>query len=166
MPELTAAAPTSALLTPALASTLSPTLYLALKALHIIAMVAYFAGLFYIFRLFVYHVKYRARAGVPATLAEMEQKLLKIIMLPALITMSVAGAVLLVLQPGWLRMGWLHGKLALYAVLLGYHHLAIRTQKRFALGDYFLSERTCRMLNELPTLVLIGAVVLVVLKPF
>lgn len=145
---------------------MSPDLYLAAKALHLIALVAWFAGLFYIFRLFVYHVRDRASAPVRKTLTEMESKLLRIIMLPAMCLTIATGSTMLWLEPAWLQQGWIYLKLTLVACLLAYHGLAVHVHKRFAAGQYVLSERACRIFNELPTLVLVGAVILVVFKPF
>lgn len=141
-------------------------LYLTIKALHIIAVVAWFAGLFYIFRLFVYHVKYQARAGVPETMQEMERKLLKIITIPASLVALGAGLTMLHLNPGLMQQGWFWVKAVFVVLLFAYQHLAQRTLKRFAKGDYYLSEKSCRMINEVPTLVLFVAVLMAILKPF
>lgn len=140
-------------------------LYLWLKAFHLIAMVAWFAGLFYIFRLYVYHVKHRENPAVTGAYQEMERKLLYIIMHPAMLMTILLGILLVALNPAVLRARWFHFKLGLVAVLIGYQILAGVTQKRFAKGDYFLSERACRMINEIPTLILISVVLLAVLKP-
>ena len=69
-------------------------------------------------------------------------------------------------EPGHFTGGWLHAKLLSVVFLIGYHHLAMHTRKRFARGDFYLSEKACRMINEVPTLLLIAIVILVVLKPF
>lgn len=137
-----------------------------IKAFHIIAMVAWFAGLFYIFRLYVYHVKHRERPGMPEAFAEMERKLLRIIMDPAMTVTLALGIALIVMNPALLKQGWLHAKLTAVVLLMGYHIFAGITRRRFARGDYFLSERACRMINEVPTLLLIVTVLMVVLKPF
>jgi putative membrane protein len=137
-----------------------------IKAFHIIAMVAWFAGLFYIFRLYVYHVKHRERPGMAEAYAEMERKLLRIIMDPAMTVTLVLGIALIVMNPVVMKQGWMHVKLTAVVLLMGYHIFAGITRRRFARGDYFLSERACRMINEVPTLLLIVAVLMVVLKPF
>lgn len=136
------------------------------KMLHLIAMVAWFAGLFYIFRLFVYHVKHREEPSVVAALTVMEHKLLKIIMMPAMVTTWVFGVTMLVLQPGWFKQGWLVLKLVALVVLTGYHLYSIAIHKTMKQGTYPLSERACRMINEVPTLLLLLIVFLAVLKPF
>lgn len=137
-----------------------------IKAFHIIAMVAWFAGLFYIFRLFVYHVKHRETPGMPEAYAEMERKLLRIIMDPAMLVTTVLGVWLLMLNRDAMRHGWMHVKLTMVLLLIGYHVFAGITRRRFARGDYFLSERACRLINEVPTLLLLVIVIMVVVKPF
>jgi len=141
-------------------------MYLWIKAAHLISLIAWYAGLFYIFRLFVYHVKYKAKAGLPEVFEEMERKLMHIIMLPASLLTVATGVTLIVLNPEWMAQGWLHAKLTVLVFLFGYHGYASKVRKRFAQKDYFLSEKACRMINEVPTLILVVVVLLVVLKPF
>jgi putative membrane protein len=139
--------------------------YLWLKALHLIAMVAWFAGLFYIFRLFVYHVKHQGNTEMARAYAEMERKLLYIIMHPAMLMTILFGVLLISQNPAVLRAPWFHLKLGLVFLLIAYQIFAGITQKRFARGDYFLSERACRLINEVPTVILIAVVILAVIKP-
>ncbi len=139
--------------------------YLVLKALHIIGMVAWFAGLFYIFRLFVYHVKYQNNPELCQAYSQMERKLLYIIMHPAMLVTILLGLLLISQNPVVLSAPWFHLKLLLVVVLIAYQIFAGMTQKRFARGDFFLSEKACRIINEIPTLVLIGVVLLAVIKP-
>lgn len=141
------------------------TFYLVLKALHIIFMVAWFAGLFYIFRLFVYHAKHQDNAEIRAIYTQMERKLLYIIMHPAMLLTFLFGLLLITQNPAVLTAPWFLIKLGLVAVLVAYQVFAGLTQKRFARGDFFLSEKACRLINEVPTLVLIAVVLLAVLKP-
>lgn len=141
-------------------------LYLWLKTFHIIFMVAWFAGLFYIFRLFVYHAKYRDQANMRQAYALMERKLLYVIMHPAMLLTLLLGVLLIALNPPVLRAPWFHAKLLGVAGLIGYQIFAGITAKRFARGDFFLSERACRFINEVPTLLLIAIVILVVVKPW
>ena len=129
--------------------------YLWIKAWHVIAVIAWFAGLFYVFRLYVYHVQHRNEPQVVATLTLMERRLLHAIMGPAMVIAVGLGATMVVRQPGFLRQGWLQLKLAAVAGLLGYHALAEWVHARFAAGDYVLSERACRIVNEVPTVLLI-----------
>lgn len=141
------------------------TLYLWLKAFHLIFMVAWFAGLFYIFRLFVYHAKYQEEAKLAQAYTVMERKLLYIIMHPAMLLTLIFGGLLITLDPGILKAPWFHGKLAMVLGLIGYQILAGITHQRFARGDFYLNEKQCRLINEIPTLCLIGIILLVVLKP-
>lgn len=140
--------------------------YLWLMAFHIIAVVAWFAGLFYLPRLFVYHstaedVVSRARFRT------MEDKLYRIIMRPAMIATVVLGAWLLALRwPAFSTAGWLWLKLAGVVALLGYHHYCGRLIRAFAADENLHSEKFYRMFNEMPTLLLIAIVILVVVKPF
>ena len=128
-------------------------------------MVAWFAGLFYIFRLFVYHAKHRNNPELAAVYTVMEKKLLRIIMIPAMILTMVFGFLLIVLNPAVLRAGWFYGKLGGVAFLVAYQVLAVLTQERFSRGDYWLSEKACRIINEVPTLILVWIVILAVVKP-
>jgi protoporphyrinogen IX oxidase len=139
------------------------------KALHVIAMVAWMAGLFYLPRVYVYHAE-RGVAGseLSETFKVMEQKLLRLIMNPAMIATWVFGLTLLV-TPGtvvWSSDLWIWGKLALVAVLTWFHHWCARRRKDFAADANKRSGRHYRMMNEVPTLALIGIVVLVIVKPF
>ena len=139
--------------------------YLWLKAFHLIFMVAWFAGLFYIFRLFVYHVKFKGQKNMAEAYTLMERKLLYAITHPAMLFTIVFGSLMLWKNPALLKQPWMHGKLGLVALLIAYQVYAGITHKRFARGDFRLSEKACRILNEVPTLLLIGIVLLAVLKP-
>jgi len=141
-------------------------LYLILKALHLVSMVAWFAGLFYIFRLFVYHrIKHESREAC-ALLCLMEGRLLKAIVLPASISTTGFGTWLLISNPQLLSRTWIWAKLSLVLLLFAYQGLAWVTWKSFQSGRFFLTERACRLINELPTILLIGIVFLAVLKPW
>ena len=138
-----------------------------IKALHIVSVVAWMAGLLYLPRLFVYHAEAPAGSDRAATFAIMERRLLRGIMLPASIAVVVFG-VLLAATPGvvdW-RQGWFWLKLAVVGGLLVFHHLLARWRKEFATGTVPHDARFFRIVNELPTLALIAIVVLVVVKPF
>jgi protoporphyrinogen IX oxidase len=144
-------------------------LYPWMKSLHIIAVVAWMAGLFYLPRLFVYHAE-RAPAGseTSAVFKVMEDKLLRLIMNPAMIAAWLFGIVLL-LTPGAVAWGfdwWIVAKLLLVAWLTWFHHWCGRRRRDFAADRNTRSGRTYRIMNEVPTVVLVGVVVLVVVKPF
>ena len=139
--------------------------YLLIKALHIIAMVCWFAGLSYLPRLFVYHAMSDDEPS-KARFCVMERKLYRGIMLPSMLLTVILGLWLLHLNPSWLAMGWMHVKLALVLLLIVYHYLCGAQIKRFALGENAHSHVFYRWFNEVPVLVLIAIVLLVVLKPF
>jgi putative membrane protein len=137
-----------------------------IKALHIISVIAWMAGLLYLPRLFVYHAE--APAGSPQSelFKTMERRLLRGIMNPAMVAVYLFG-IALALTPGvvdW-SAGWIHAKLVLVAVLTGYHHILARWRKVFAADANGRSARFYRLLNELPAVVMIGIVVLVVVRP-
>jgi protoporphyrinogen IX oxidase len=139
--------------------------YPLIKALHIIFMVTWFAGLFYIFRLFVYHVKHRDEANMAAAYTVMERKLLFMIMHPSMALTLLFGGWLMVLNPAIFQQRWLHWKLLLVGTLIVYQIFAGRVHKRLAKGSYPLSEKACRIINEVPALILFMIVLLAVLKP-
>jgi putative membrane protein len=138
-----------------------------IKALHIVGMVAWMAGLLYLPRLFVYHAAAPPRSDTAKTFAIMERRLLRGIMNPALVLTVVFG-ILLVATPGivdW-QQGWIWAKLTLVAGLAGFHYLLARWREALAAGSIPHSARFFRLVNELPMLALIAIVVLVVVKPF
>ncbi len=145
------------------------TLYPWTKAFHIVAMVAWMAGLFYLPRLFVYHAE-RATQGseLAETLETMEAKLLRVIMNPAMAATWVFGLVLLA-TPGvvdWTSDGWIYVKLAAVGLLTWLHHWLGLRRKEFLGGRNKRSGRHYRMMNEVPTLALVVIVIMVAVKPF
>lgn len=140
-------------------------MYLWIKAFHIIAVVTWFAALFYLPRLFVYHAQSedsisRERFKI------MERKLYRGIMTPSMVVAVGLGLALLWLQPAWLAQGWLHAKLTLVAALVVYHFVCASILKSFAADNNTRSHVFYRWFNEAPVFVLLGAVILVVVKPF
>lgn len=141
------------------------TAYLVLKALHLIAMVAWFAGLFYLPRLFVYHTGAGHEAG-RASFAIMERKLYRGIMWPAMVATWLFGLSLIAIEPASLKTGiWLPLKLVLVVALTLYHLSLGYFRTRLLQDAEVRSERFFRLYNELPTLVLIAIVFLAVLRP-
>jgi len=141
--------------------------YEILKALHIVAVISWMAGLLYLPRLFVYHAGVPPGSNRAVMLQVMERRLLYGIMAPAAI-MTYGFGLLLALVPGlvaW-RQGWIWAKLALVAVLTVFHLLLARWRRDLAAGNHSHTQRFYRIVNEVPTIVMIGIVVLVVLKPF
>lgn len=139
-------------------------MYLWLKAFHIIAVVCWFAGLFYLPRLFVYHAMSEDQTS-RERFCVMERKLYRGIMMPSMLATLVLGLWMLYLTPGWLSQGWLHAKLTLVVLLIGYHHACGAMLKRFARGEPGRSHVFYRWFNEVPVLFLLLIVLLVVLKP-
>lgn len=141
-------------------------LYLWLKALHIVAIVCWFAGLFYLPRLFVYHAMSEDQAS-RERFQTMERKLYRGIMMPSMIATLLFGIGMIVMNPGLFASGgWLHAKLALVVVLIGYHHVCGAQLKRFARNENTRSHVFYRWFNEFPVLLLLAIVILVVVKPF
>ena len=139
-------------------------LYAWIKALHVIFVVAWFAGLLYLPRLFVYHAATTDAAG-DTRFKVMERRLYALMTLAAVLA-SVLGGALLLLETGWLRQGWLQAKLGLVAGLIVYHIWCGRLLSAFRDGRNAHDERWYRWFNELPSLALFGIVVLVIVKPF
>lgn len=142
------------------------TTYDIVKALHIIALIAWLAGLFYLPRLFAYHVTVPATSAQADLFKVMERRLLRAIINPAMIATILLGATLVYLQPTWLQMGWLHAKLALVVGLIVFHGACARWRKQLACDDYRHSNKFFRAMNEVPTVLMVGIVLLAVVKPF
>lgn len=141
-------------------------LYLWLKALHIIAMVCWFAGLFYLPRLFVYHAMSEDQAS-RERFCIMERKLYRGIMWPSLIATAALGLWLLSLNPSYyFSQGWMHAKLALVLLLVIYQLMCGSQLKAFARGENQRSHVFYRWFNEAPVLALLAIVILVVVRPF
>ncbi|MGA0596996.1 protoporphyrinogen oxidase HemJ [Enterovirga sp. CN4-39] len=140
-------------------------LYPTLKSLHIISLVAWMAGMFYLPRLFVYHVDAPAGSPQSETFKVMERRLLKAIINPAMVSTWVFG-LWLAWEIGAFRDGWMHAKLVFVLILSGLHGVLVRRMREFAEDRNTRSARYYRIINEVPTLCLIAIVVLVVFKPF
>jgi protoporphyrinogen IX oxidase len=136
-----------------------------LKAAHVIAVISWMAGLLYLPRLFVYHCAEDRGSKQARTFEVMERRLLRAIMNPAMIVVWITGP-LLAWQAGMFRDGWLMAKLILVVLLTGYHHVLGRWRKDFAADRNRHDARFYRLMNEVPTLLMVGIVVLVVVKPF
>ena len=138
------------------------------KALHIAAVISWMAGLFYLPRLMAYHAE-RGPAGseMSETFKIMERKLIRIIMNPAMVVTWVAGIALL-LTPGvvdW-GAGWIYFKLLMVAAMTWFHHWLSLRRKEFERDENSRSGRTFRMMNELPTVLMLVIVIMVVVRPF
>jgi putative membrane protein len=140
-------------------------LFLWLKAFHIIAVVAWMAALFYLPRLFVYHAEAPVGSAQSETFKVMERRLYRYIASPASLAVWVLGLWLAYELDAWSQ-PWFHAKLTLVVLLTGFGHFCGATVKRFAADKNTRSAKFYRIANEVPTVLLIGIVVLVVVKPF
>ena len=140
--------------------------YLYIKALHIIAVIAWMAGLFYLPRLYVYHADAAPGSELSETFKVMEQRLLRIIMNPAMILSWIVGLTLIFGYVDLASSSWLHAKLLLVVAMSAFHGFLAKWRKDFAADRNTRSARFYRMANEIPTLLLIFIVLLAVVKPF
>ncbi len=146
-----------------------PEAYLWFKTLHIVGVVVWFAGLFYLVRLFIYHreaaeLQPALRQAFEDQYALMERRLANIITTPGMVVAVVCAVGLLSVNPAWLQQGWMHAKLAFVLALLAYHAFCYRLMGQLRQGLCQWSGRQLRALNELPTLLLVVVVMLVVFK--
>lgn len=136
------------------------------KALHIIALVSWMAGLLYLPRLFVYHADAEKGSELSETLKIMERRLLKIIMNPAMAATWLFGLSLLYAEPALLHSPWMHVKLSCVVLLTGFHHALGKWRKNFLKDANARPAKFYRRVNEIPTLLLIVIVIMVVVRPF
>lgn len=134
-------------------------------SLHIISIIAWMAGLLYLPRLFVYHAEAAPGGELSQTLKIMERRLLRAIMNPAMIASWLFGFMIFFHLGAW-TMGWMHAKLLLVVGLTVAHHAMARWRKDFEADRNQRPQRFFRIANEVPTLLMIGIVILVVVKPF
>jgi putative membrane protein len=136
-----------------------------IKALHVIAVIAWMAGMLYLPRLFVYHCKAEAGSKQSETFKVMERRLLRAIINPAMIVTWLAG-LYLVWAGHWYAAGWFHAKFLLVLLLSGVHGFLSRAVRDFAADRNRRSQKFYRIINEVPTVLMIAIVILVVVKPF
>lgn len=140
-------------------------LYLWFKAFHVIAVIAWMAGMLYLPRLFVYHCVAERGSVQSETFKVMERRLLRIIINPAMVATWVLG-LWLAWDGAWYRAGWLQVKVVFVILMSGLHGLMARWVHDFAVDQNRHSERFFRLINEVPTLLMIAIVILVIVKPF
>jgi len=140
-------------------------MYLWIKALHIIAVIAWMAGMLYLPRLFVYHAGIAPGSPQSETFKVMEQRLLRYIMTPAMIATWLFG-IALVIQGQYFAATWFHLKLLLVLLMSALHGLFTRWARDFAADRNTRSAKFFRIANEIPTLILIAVVILATVKPF
>ena len=143
--------------------------YRYILAVHIIFMVSWMAGLFYIVRLFIYHTEANDRSELEREILQtefkkIERKLWNIITTPAMVLTVLAGVTMIVLNPDLMSQSWLHVKLTFVVLLLIYHFICHRIMNQLAKGVYKLSSFKLRMWNEVATILLVAIVFTVMLK--
>lgn len=143
--------------------------YLWFKAFHLVGIVVWFAGLFYLVRLFVYHAEADEQPEPARTILKqqyqiMEKRLYNLITTPGMVLTVVMAIGMLIVSPALLHETWLHAKLTLVVLLIGYHHVCGRWMKRLAAGESKWSGQRFRWLNEVPTILLVLIVLLAVFK--
>jgi putative membrane protein len=140
--------------------------FLWLKALHIISMVCWFAGLFYLPRLFVYHATANDAISIER-FKIMERKLYRYIMMPSMLLTLIFGVWMLSSSVAFYKtQAWMHAKLTLVVLLIGYHHICGAYVKKFAKDANTHSAKFYRWFNEVPSVLLIAIIILAVVKPF
>ena len=144
---------------------LSGDAYLWVKALHVISVIAWMAGLLYMPRLFVYHCQAQPGSNQSETFKIMERRLLRAIMNPAMIASWVFGLWLYISLGAWTE-GWAHAKLLFVVLLTVSHMFMARWRRDFELDQNQRPENFFRIANEAPTALMIGIVIFVIVKPF
>jgi putative membrane protein len=140
-------------------------LYPWFKAVHVMAVISWMAGMLYLPRLFVYHCGAEPGSRQSETFKVMERRLLRGIVNPAMVV-SWALGLWMIYDGGWISAHWLHVKLALVTALSGLHGMLARWTADFAADHNRHSERFYRLVNEVPAVLMIGIVIMVVIKPF
>jgi protoporphyrinogen IX oxidase len=139
--------------------------YLWVKAIHVVAVISWMAGMLYLPRLFIYHCESEPSSKQSETFKIMEQRLLRIIINPAMIITWVLG-LWLAWKGGWLTAPWFHAKLACVIALSAAHGYFSAAVRRFAADENTKTARHWRIMNEVPTVLMIAIVILVIVKPF
>lgn len=140
-------------------------MYVWLKAFHVIAIIAWMAGMLYLPRLFVYHCEAEPGSRQAETFKVMERRLLHAIITPAMVASWVLG-LWLAWVGGFYAAGWLQAKVLLVLALSAVHGFFVRCVREFAMDRNRRSQRFYRVINEVPTVLMVGIVVLAVVKPF
>ena len=140
-------------------------LYLWIKALHVISVIAWMAGILYFWRLLVNHAM-ETEAVVIDRFKGMERRLRRAIMNPAMVASLVFGLSMLALAPTLLKQPWMHVKLTLVALLLFNHWQAVRAEKKLGENPRAFTDKHLRIMNEVPTFLMIGIVIMVIVRPF
>tara|TARA_R110000824_G_scaffold118960_14_gene271933 strand:- start:53099 stop:53545 length:447 start_codon:yes stop_codon:yes gene_type:complete len=140
--------------------------YLWVKALHVISVIFWMAGMAYLPRLFVYHAESEVGSDKSETFKKMERLLLRGIINPAMIASFVFGGLMIWANPGLMSQGWFHAKLALVLIMAGAHGAFSKWRRMFAADQNTRSSRFYRIVNEVPPVLVVFIVILVIVKPF
>jgi protoporphyrinogen IX oxidase len=144
---------------------MTDTFYLGIKSLHVIAIISWMAGLLYLPRLFVYHTENKTEISLHSVFTVMERRLYGYIMTPAMVVSWISGLIMM-FSASWFHMGWMHGKLCLVFLMTVFHFYLGWLNKKFAREDFIHKAKFYRLINEIPTLLMIGIVCLVLFKAF
>ena len=139
--------------------------YTLIKALHLISVIAWMAGLLYLPRLYVYHAENVEEPILNTTFKTMERRLMLYIMNPAMIASFVFGIWMIALVPELLEEGWMQAKVFLLVAMTGYHGALARWRRFFAKDENNLTPKFYRLINEVPTVLMILIVILAIVKP-
>lgn len=137
-----------------------------LRALHVIAVISFMAGMLYLPRLFVYHAQAVKGSDLSETLKVMERRLLRAIINPAMIVMTIIGGLMIWANPELMKGGWMHAKLFLVLLMFGCHGAFSKWRKQFAADQNTRPHTFYRLWNEVPTVAMVIIVILVIVKPF
>ena len=140
--------------------------YLWIKAVHVMAVISWMAGLLYLPRMFDYHCGAEPGSHSAETFKTMERRLLRAIMTPAMIASWILGFALLVAEPSWFSQGWIHVKLVAVVIMTIGHMAMAKWRSDFAADRNRHSEKFYRFMNEAPAVLMVIIVIMVIVKPF
>lgn len=138
---------------------------LTLKALHLVSMVGWFAGLFYMFRIFIYYIENIKSQQITDLLKKMSHRLYFFVATPFMLLTLIFGLVLLLQSSFYMQMGWFHLKLTLLFLLICYHLFIGYAFSRFIKGEIFLNTWQCRLLSHIPGALLTFIIFIAILRP-
>ena len=141
-------------------------MYLWIKAFHLIAAISWMVGLLYLPRLYVYHAMVEPGSARAETFALMERRLLKAIMTPAIIVTFILGFWMIILNPGLFEEWWFIAKFVMVFIMAGVHGKLSKMRRGLEDGSDVRSDKYYRVWNEVPTVLLIGIVIMVIVQPF
>ena len=141
-------------------------MYLWIKAFHLIAAISWMVGLLYLPRLYVYHAIVEPGSARAETFALMERRLLKAIMTPAMIVTFILGFWMIILNPGLFEEWWFIAKFVMVFIMAGVHGKLSKMRRGLEDGSDVRSDKYYRVWNEVPTVLLIGIVIMVIVQPF